>query len=312
MNITLRQLNAFIAVARHKSFTKAADELHLTQSSLSGLIKEMENQMSIILFDRTTRQLHLSEAGERLLPYALKVSNDMRMFTGEIHDIKDYHQGKVRIAASQQLAATIMPDLIKQFKRKYPDIQVSLIDCGMGEVIERVHLIDADIGIGPEHPFSNDIITSELFSSPFYLIVKHDHCLANLTKVHWQDISSGELITLQAAFAEQIRNELPIELSERLFRTDYEVNFLSTALGMTQMGLGITLALSYAKNWVEQHDLAMIPIANPVIERKFLSYQHKHRSPTAAVIAFAQFLQEYAQSWQIDHTASVGRGSPNS
>lgn len=300
MNVTLRQLNAFIAVSRHKSFTKAADELYLTQSSLSGLIKEMENQLGITLFDRTTRQLHLSEAGERLVPYALKVLDDMRMFTGEIHDIKDYHQGKVRIAASQQLAATIMPSLIKSFKQAYPDIQVSLIDCGIGEVMERVQLIDADIGIGPEHPFSSDILAETLFSSKFYLIVKPDHALAGRSEVTWQDIPAGELITLQAAFAEQIRAALPMELTKRLFRSDYEVNFLSTALGMTQMGLGITLALSYAKNWIDQHDLTMIPIKEPKIDRKFLLYQHKHRSPSAAVLAFANFLKTYAKHWQID------------
>lgn len=260
MNVTFRQLNAFISVARHKSFTKAADELHLTQSSLSGLIKEMERQLDITLFDRTTRQLHLSEAGERLLPYALKVLDDMRLFNSEIYDLKDFHQGKVRVASSQQLAATIMPELIKEFKKKHPDVQVSLIDCGIAEVMERVQLLDADIGIGPEYPFSTDIMASELFSSPFYLIVRHDHLLADYQELDWNDIPQGELLTLQSAFAEQIRNAIPPDIGERIFRADYEVNFLSTALGMTKMGLGITLALTYAKTWVEQHNLVMIPI----------------------------------------------------
>lgn len=301
MNVTFRQLNAFVSIAKHKSFTKAADELHLTQSSLSGLIKEMERQLDITLFDRTTRQLHLSEAGERLMPYALKVLDDMRLLNGEIHDLKDFHQGKVRIAASQQLAATIMPALIKDFKKTHPDIQVSLIDCGIEEVMGRVQLLDADIGIGPEYPFSTDITASELFSSPFYLIVKQNHALAHLKEVEWQDIPAGELVTLQEAFAEQIRDALPLDLSERLFRADYEVNFLSTALGMTQMGLGITLALTYAKTWIDQHNLVMIPIKNPTIERKFLLYNHKHRSPTSAAQQFQKFLVNYAVNWGVEH-----------
>ncbi|WII95152.1 LysR family transcriptional regulator [Moraxella haemolytica] len=297
MNVTFRQINAFIAVARHKSFTKAADELHLTQSSLSGLIKEMERQLDITLFDRTTRQLHLSEGGTRLLPYALKVLDDMRLLNNEIYDLKDFHQGKVRVAASQQLAATIMPELIKEFKKIHPDVQVSLIDCGIGEVMDRVQILDADIGIGPEYPFSNDIVATELFASPFYLIIKKDHPLSGHDELDWGDIPQGELITLQSAFAEQIRNALPLDLSERLFRADYEVNFLSTALGMTKMGLGITLALTYAKTWVEQHNLTMIPIKNPTIERKFLLYTHKHRSPSPAVITFKKFLVDYAKHW---------------
>lgn len=297
MNVTFRQLNAFVSVARYKSFTKAADELHLTQSSLSGLIKEMERQLDITLFDRTTRQIHLSDAGERLLPYALKVLDDMRLLSGEIYDLKDFHWGKVRIAASQQLAATIMPTLIKDFKQKHPDVQVSLIDCGIAEVMERVQLLDADIGIGPEYPFSTDIVAGELFSSPFYLIVRPDHSFANLTEVDWRDIPKGEIITLQSAFAEQIRTSLSLDLSERLFRADYEVNFLSTALGMTQMGLGITLALTYAKTWVEQYGLVMIPLKTPIISRKFLIYTHKRRSPTPAVAVFQEFLIKHAQEW---------------
>lgn len=299
MNITFRQLNAFVAIARHRSFTKAAEELHLTQSSLSGLIKELERQLDIALFDRTTRQLHLSEAGERLMPYALKVLDDMRLLNGEIYDLKDFHQGKVRVAASQQLAATIMPPLIKQFKQQHPDIQVSLIDCGIQEVIKRVQALDADIGIGPEYPFSTDIIANELFSLPFCLITRQDHLLANSNSVNWNDIPQGELITLQSAFAEQIRNALPIDLTERIFRADYEVNFLPTALGMTQMGLGVTLALPYAKTWVEQYGLLMIPIKNPIIERKFLLYAHKHRSLTPAVLAFKKFFIAYAKNWII-------------
>lgn len=298
MNISFRQLNAFVSVAKYKSFTKAADELNLTQSSLSGLIKDMEKGLDMTLFDRTTRQIHLSEAGERLLPYALKVLDDLRLFKDEIYDLKDFHQGKVRIAASQQLAATIMPVLIKDFKKKYPDIQVSLIDCGIEEVIGRVQVLDADIGIGPEYPFSHDILASELFSSPFYLITRSDHPLSKETTLNWNGIPKGDIITLQEAFAEQIRNELPQDLCQRLFRADYEVNFLSTALGMTQMGLGITLALTYAKTWVEQHRLSMIPIQNPIIERKFLLYAHKRRSPSAAVSAFRKFLITYAKNWE--------------
>ncbi|MCG6819107.1 LysR family transcriptional regulator [Moraxella catarrhalis] len=72
MNITFRQLRAFASIARHHSFSKAATELHLTQSSLSGLIKEMEKQLDTRLFDRTTRQIHLTESGERFCPMPIR------------------------------------------------------------------------------------------------------------------------------------------------------------------------------------------------------------------------------------------------
>lgn len=297
MNITFRQLKAFTSVARHKSFTKAADELHLTQSSLSGLIKEMERHIDTRLFDRTTRQIHLSDAGERILPHALRVLHDMQLLGNEIADLKDFHQGKVRIAAPQQLAASAMPELIRQFKLTYPDIQVNLIDCSIEDVINQVQILDADLGIGPEYPFSADVVANELFTSPFCLVLRPDHPLADRQKLTWCDLGENDLITLQEPFAKQIADELPLDISSRLFRSDYEVNFLSTALGMVKMGLGITVALSYADAWVKEQGLVMVPISEPVISRKFLLYKNKHRSITPATAAFENFLAKYVSAW---------------
>ncbi|MDO4251163.1 MAG: LysR family transcriptional regulator [Moraxella sp.] len=298
MSVSLRQLKAFVAIAHCKSFTKAADELHLTQSSLSGLIKEMEKQIDVKLFERTTRQIHLSEAGERLLPHAVRVLGEMRLLDNEIDSLKDFHQGKVRLAVSQQLAASAIPELIYRFRHAHPNVQVTLLDCPVEKVISSVQLLEADLGIGPDYPFSNDLTASELFSSPFYLVVRPEHPLARRSQIQWQELAdAGDLVTLQEPFANQIMSALPTQLNERLFRADYEVNFLSTALGMTKMGLGMTLALPYSKTWVDQHGLVMIPLKDPVIRLKFLLYIHKRRSITPAVAAFRDFLVKQAPLW---------------
>lgn len=296
MSITIRQLKAFATVAEYKSFTKAADELHLTQSSLSGLIKEMEKHLDVRLFDRTTRQLHLSDAGERLLPYALRILGEIRLFNNETEDLKDFHQGKVRLAVSQQLAASAMPSLIQKFRETHPNIQVTLLDCSIEEVINRVQMLEADIGIGPERVLTSDVSASELFSSEFCLVVRPEHPFAKRDKVAWAEIEE-QVTTLRGNFTHRLVEELPKDISHRLFRADYEVNFLSTALGMTQQGLGVTVAMPYAKNWVDQHGLVMMPLTEPVIRRKFLLYTHKRRPPTVAVRVFWEFLSQYVVEW---------------
>ncbi|MDO4700076.1 MAG: LysR family transcriptional regulator [Moraxella sp.] len=299
MNVTLRQLKAFASIAECKSFTKAADELHLTQSSLSGLIKEMEKNLEVRLFDRTTRQLYLSDAGERLLPYALRILSELRLLDNEITNLKDFHQGKIRLAASQQLAASAMPELINRFVKAHPNIQVTLIDCSVEEVINRVQLLEADFGIGPERVLSSDVAASELFASEFCLVVRPEHYLASCQAIEWRQLVDEDLIILQGPFAKKLLTELPTQVSHRLFRADYEVNFLSTALGMTQMGLGITLAMPYARTWVDQHGLVMIPLKAPVISRKFLLYTHKRRSPSAAINVFKEFLIQHTAQWSL-------------
>ena len=102
MSTTLRQLRAFVLVAEQNSFTKAAETLCLTQSALSGLIKELEQNLDVKLFDRTTRKLHLSDAGMRLLPQARRVLNEMSVLNEKVSNLKSLHQGHIRLAVSQQ------------------------------------------------------------------------------------------------------------------------------------------------------------------------------------------------------------------
>lgn len=128
MNISIRQLSAFISVADNGSFTRASEQMHLTQSAVSGLIKELESSLGIVLFDRTTRQLSLSVVGHHLLPQARRILNEMQLFENEASSLTSLAQGQVRLAVSQ-FAASSMPAVIAQFAKAYPDISVSLLDC---------------------------------------------------------------------------------------------------------------------------------------------------------------------------------------
>ncbi len=299
MSTTLRQLRAFVLVAEQNSFTKAAEILCLTQSALSGLIKELEQNLEVKLFDRTTRKLHLSDAGLRLLPQARRVLNEMSVLNEKVSSLKSLHQGHVRLAVSQQLSASSMPKLIAKFSELHPNIQVTLTDCSVDEVVEHIENLEADLGIAPERVFSSDLDAKVLFSSPFYLVLPATHPFAKKDVVRWQDLLNERLITLNGPFIQSLQNELPAQISGRIFNPDFEVNFLSTALGMTRMGLGVTLCLLYAAEWVEQNGLVMRPIADPVVERKFLLYMHKNRSLSPAALAFYDFMDKNAHEFVV-------------
>ena len=243
MSVTLRQLKAFLLVAEQNSFTKAAETLCLTQSALSGLIKELEQNLGVKLFDRTTRKLHLSDAGMRLLPQARRVLNEN---------------------------------------------------------------LEADLGVAPERVHSDDLQAVVLFSSPFYLVLPATHPFAKKDVLRWTDLLNERLITLNGPFIKSLQNELPAQISSRIFNSEFEVNFLSTALGMTRMGLGVTLCLLYAAEWVEQNGLVMRPIADPVVERKFLLYTHKNRSLSPAALAFKEFLEQNAHEFLVSHSKVSG------
>lgn len=138
---------------------------------------------------------------------------------------------------------------------------------------------------------------TKLFRSSFGLVVRADHPLADSKVLTWHDLSEDDLITVQAPFADHIREKLTLDIHTRLFRSDYQVNFLSTALGMVKEGLGITMALGYAKSWVDEQGLVMIPIHEPQIGYEFLLYKHRQRSQTPAMKSFENFLVKESKNW---------------
>ena len=301
MNISIRQLTAFISVADNGSFTRASEQMHLTQSAVSGLIKELESSLGIVLFDRTTRQLSLSVVGHHLLPQARRILNEMQLFENEASSLTSLAQGQVRLAVSQ-FAASSMPAVIAQFAKEYPDISVSLLDCSAENVLEHIQNIEVDLGVGTELGFmesEDDISADLLYQLPFCVVMPDSHALAQKSEVVWQDLVDIPLITLQGPFIEQVTAELDESIASHIQQARYKVNFMSTALEMTRQGFGITLCLPYMPeviDWVSANGLQMRPLAQPVKMRRFFIYQRSSRALSPASIAFKQFLQAYFAS----------------
>src|SRR5690606_1993327 len=128
MNVTTRQLTAFISVAQLGSFTQAAEQVHLSQSGLSIMIRELEGQVGCKLFDRTTRSVRLTEAGALLLPIAIKARDDLAAAIGDIAALKIKQQQSLRIGCPPMLATSFLPVLFKEFRALHPDFALQLID----------------------------------------------------------------------------------------------------------------------------------------------------------------------------------------
>jgi DNA-binding transcriptional LysR family regulator len=138
MNFTLRQLRAFLALARTGSFTLAAESLYITQSALSGLIKELEQALGTKLVDRSTRRVYLTDTGERLYPMLDAAVHDLDDVMHRAIDQQAMQCGLVRVAASQLLASTLMPELIADYQRQHPASRIKLVDAPVEDVMARV------------------------------------------------------------------------------------------------------------------------------------------------------------------------------
>ena len=197
MNVTLRQLRAFVAVARTGSFTLAAECLFVTQSALSGLIKELEQALGLRLIDRSTRKISLSDAGRDLFPLVDKILHDLDGVLGEVANLKSLKTGLIRIAAPQLMASTLLPEVIAAYGLAHPDVRIKLVDCLVESVVSRVFSGEVDFGIGPERDPNSDITATPLFEGPFMAVFPSGHPLGRSDVVS-ADFTAGPVY--RAAF----------------------------------------------------------------------------------------------------------------
>lgn len=286
MNVTLRQLRAFLAVARTGSFTLAAESLYISQSALSGLVKELEQSMGVRLIDRSTRRVHLTEAGERLSPMLETVLHDLDEVLQRAVDDTHNKKGVVRVAVSQLLASTLMPDLIARFQAQHPGGSVKLVDVPVEDVMARVFSGEVDIGIGPERDPNSDITSAHLFDGPFMAVFPPTHPLARLKRLRWTDLKPYPVIGLQGQFTERLAQDLRAADPDFQFVPSTEVAYMSTALSMVQAGLGVALCIPYAAPLVALYGLEMQPLGGPEVRRSFEVFTRRGRSLSPLAQAF--------------------------
>src|SRR5690606_17380535 len=200
MNVTLRQLRAFVAVARTGSFTLAAESLFITQSALSGLIKELENALGLRVIDRSTRRTRLSDVGRDLYPLVEKILNALDRVMDEVAQRQELKTGVVRIAAPQLMASTSLPEIIAAYAAARPGIRIKVVGGAVDSGMSRVSSGEVDVGIGPEREPNSDVTAAPLCRGPFMVVLPDGHPLQSLEDITWRDVLQYPLTTLQGQF----------------------------------------------------------------------------------------------------------------
>src|ERR1700743_3538469 len=181
MNVPLRQLRVFIEVSRLQSFSRAGDEIGLTQSAVSRCVRELEAELGLKLIDRTTREVQLTDAGGNLVASVSRLLTDLDDALREIREIGEQRRGRVVVAASPTIACRLMPQVIAACGRQFPYITLGLRDDVQSDVVRKVKSGEVDFGviIGP---FSADDLLSEaLMTYSFCGVLRDGHPLGAQT-----------------------------------------------------------------------------------------------------------------------------------
>ena len=295
MNPTLRQMRAFVALAKTGNFTAAAQTLHVTQSALSGLIKELEQTLGARVVDRSTRRIVLTEIGRELFPLFSQMIDDLDGALANVADHTQLRKGVVRLAAPQLMCCTLVPEAVAAYRAAHPDIDVRVADSAVENVIARVLSGESDFGIGPERESMPQLEARELFEMPFSLVFPQGHPLEATERVTWQDVARYPFIALQGQFTERLLADMQALLREVQLKPANEVAFMTTALAMVSAGLGITVCLPYAEPLARLHRLHMRVLEEPRLTRRFFVYTRAGRSLSPAAESFIDFLFPYVQ-----------------
>ncbi|MBN9528419.1 MAG: LysR family transcriptional regulator [Alphaproteobacteria bacterium] len=300
MNITLRQLQAFIAVAIDGNFTRAAQRLHIAQSAVSVLVRELEAELRVRLFDRTTRRVELTEAGREFRGSAEKLIADLEYAVRNTHDLVERKRGRFTVAAPPLLAAALLPPVVASFARDYPGVRVTLLDAGTDQIVARVKSGEADIGVGTFAADDEGLARVRLARDTLMLFCQSSHALAAVTQPGWSALRDAPLITLTPdsgirALVDQGYQAAGIEMN-----IAFEVSQISTALALVEVGLGVSVLPAYAMAWSPSAGIAARPLAEPQISREVAVIMRSFRSLPPSANEFIQRLQQNARIFAPD------------
>ena len=174
----LRQLKYFIQVAESLNFTEASKKLFITQSTISQQIKQLEQELNFLLFDRSEKKISLTEAGREFLPYAVRVIQDTEYGKQRLLDLQNIRSGELTIGVNYSFSTLLTPTII-HFLNQYPNIKLNIIYKTVNELLEMVKKREVDFALSYK-PFREEksIESRDLFVTSLSVIVHEKHPLS--------------------------------------------------------------------------------------------------------------------------------------
>jgi DNA-binding transcriptional LysR family regulator len=290
MNVTLRQLRAFVLVARLGNFTRAAQAMHLTQSALSLLVRELESAIETRLFDRTTRTVALTAAGSDFFPRAERILAELESAIAGVDKLVARERGRVVVAAPLVLSSTYLPPILAAFGAQYPGIEVVLQDTLPNQVLPLVRGGAADIGIGTFASDEADIQRTLLFSEAMAAAFPAAHAFSRLKKLSWTDLAQEPVLALSRGSVFRDLTEAGFAAAGLMLKPAREANYAGSLIGMVDAGLGVAVLPGYAVKLADPARIGWRRIENPSIDREVSLVRRAGVSLSHAAQGFVDFI----------------------
>jgi LysR family transcriptional regulator, carnitine catabolism transcriptional activator len=267
-NLSAKDLRAFLAVVRTRSFSQAARQVHLSQSALSTLIQRLEEGVGARLFERTTRSVGLTAAGEAFAERAQRLLGEIEHTLADVRDVVNLRRGQVAVAALPSLAAGVVPRLFQAFQARYPAIRLHLVDTLSGPAFDLVREGRVDFALTAADPAHEDLLYEPLTADAFVLLCPAPHPLARRrSRLSFTDTLAWPHVSMpRTASVRQYLDAAALEKGVS-FLPRYEVDHIATIGAMVACNLGVTALPSMAAELIAHHGLAVRELGPPIIRR---------------------------------------------
>lgn len=286
MNITLRQLRAFTGVYRARSITRAARELGITQSATSLLIQQLEAQLGVKLFDRTTRAVQPTLAAREAFHAAERMLGDAQGLSLRMRDLAEARAGRVAFLASAGTASALMPRVLAQFRAAHPDIEIDMRDVAADDLLPSMSATDAEFAIGSVEGEVAGMKIETLIGGRLSAIGRATAEFAARRSLTWDELSQWPVIAMRRETRIRMQVDQTLGQQGKRLVPTYEVTLINTALAMTAQGLGLAVLPATMLPADQFPTLLAKPLTRPAITRPVSLLLRAGRTLSPAAQAF--------------------------
>ena len=298
MEFTSRQLRAFQLVAQHHSFTRAAEALFITVSGLSVLIRELENQLGYRLFDRTTRQVVLTEYGNDLLAVTRRTLPELDAAMSRIGQTAKGGSQSISVGTTPLIAANILPQAIKEFRGQRPDLRIDLFDADLTTLLDRLQTGKLDMALGIFWFKSvPGFRRTALFRFSLMMIRADKIGAPHRAATTWSALNGQTLISMATINPHQQIINKYLAKTGAVCQRGPVVNLLDTQIALVEADEGIAIIPSFGVPVCRNRRVVMSRLINPIVNLDFSQISTRARKLPPGADEFSAFLKTYIARW---------------
>jgi LysR family transcriptional regulator, low CO2-responsive transcriptional regulator len=295
-----RQLRAFVTLARRGSFTNAAKELHLSQSAVSHSMKALEQDLGCRLFDRMSKKVLLTQAGEQLLHHADKILLEMAAARDSLNQLGKWGRGRLRIGASTTACQYILPGILSEFKKSYPHAMISVEPGDTREALDLLQKSHVDLVLALEPKRDADFEFIALFEDEMQFVLSPSHPWAQSGSVVREEIPKQQYVLYN-------KKSFTFELVEEYFRAEdmvlnavMEFGSMEAIKELVKLGLGVSILAPWiARKELESGELVALPLGRRKLKRTWGLLYWRERRLTLAEETFVNLCRTQTQRFAL-------------